>query len=60
MLQPKKKREAREMAEDLCKLDHQNQVIVDHSIQLLLASQTLHDQKKLPTRPARQAGLRRR
>ena len=33
------------MAEDLCKLDHQNQVIVDHSIQLLLASQTLHDQK---------------
>ena len=51
MLQPKKKREARDMAEDLCKLDHQNQVIVDHSIQLLLASQTLHDQKNCPPAP---------
>lgn len=51
MLKPKKKREAKEMAEDLCKLDHQNQVIVDHSIQLLLASQTLHDRKKDPPAP---------
>ena len=51
MLQPKKKREAREMAEDLCKLDHQNQVIVAHSIQRLIARHTLHDQKNCPPAP---------